>query len=107
MKSLSLLLLTAGITLGVVSNASAQARHERVVMTPIKKDGKVVGAQFKFWLRPHNYTGYTKVRVGLGNNKHPDKQNLLRDHRTIASDKANSKGFILHQVEENGITADT
>lgn len=43
--------------------ASATSTHEVVKMTPIKKDGNVVGAKFTVLLKPD---GHTSARVGLG-----------------------------------------
>jgi len=59
------LLCFAVAFLGVVAQASARPRHERIKIAPWKENGTVVGIKLKLTLRPAN-EGRTVVRIGLG-----------------------------------------
>jgi hypothetical protein len=77
------------------SEAVAQfAHHERVKVTPIKEQGKVVGARLKLTLRPTG--GEKRVRVGLGPMNY--REGGRNDYRALASDP--KKGYLVHQFEE-------
>jgi len=59
------LLCFAVAFLGVVAQASARPRHERIKIAPWKENGTIVGIKLKMTLRPSN-EGRTVVRIGLG-----------------------------------------
>ena len=59
------LALASAVLLGGAADASAQARHERVKVSPITVKGKVVGATIRARLRPEHH-GFNKVEMILG-----------------------------------------
>lgn len=97
LPSLLLAVPLCWLFLAPVGDAEAQARHERVKVTPMKKAGKVIGARIKLTLRPDTYTSGAKtVRVGLGT---PVAKPLTgTDFREMAAEK--SKGYLVHQWKE-------
>jgi len=67
---------------GLSTDAVAQARHERVTVTPIKAKGKVVGATIRARLRPEDH-GFNKVELVLGRvTQSTFHQNNYRDAAT-------------------------
>jgi len=73
-----------------IQDASAQARHERVKVTPITAKGKVVGAKISGQLRPSG--NHNSVRLVLGK-VDPGKYGPST-YRQAASGE--SKGYVLH-----------
>ena len=105
MKRKHSILLTLSLFTVIVftgGDAAAQARHERVKVTPITSKGKVIGAKFAMTLRSEG--GRSTVRIGLG----PVgglKESHIDDFRSLAADAA--KGYLLHQFPEvTGLTSE-
>ncbi len=96
-----LVVVVVALGVGAMSGAAeAQARHERVVVKPINKGGKVIGARINLWLRPDKWNaGFSKVRVSLGAN---DKAKVGADYRKAGSDP--KAGYIRKMLaEESGV----
>lgn len=87
------LLIALGFAFFAPTSASAQARHLRVSVKPIKAKGKVVGAHIKAQLQPAD--GYNKVQLVLGK-VDPGKYSGA-NYRDAATGK--TKGYVLHKGE--------
>ncbi|HLU68731.1 MAG TPA: hypothetical protein VKZ63_20760 [Kofleriaceae bacterium] len=91
------ILLLAGFTLSCLhltsSDAEAQARHERVQVTPIKRAGKTQGARIKLTLRPER--GYESGRLVLGRTE-PNKWGPTT-YREAATKP--EKGYLVQELD--------
>ena len=91
MKTLLCILTAIGLLTVASTEASAQARHERVKVTPIKAKGKVVGARIKGQLRPAG--SYNKVQLVIG--KAEKGKYGPSTYRDAAAGK--TKGYVLQK----------
>jgi len=72
------------------ADAWAQARHERVTVSPVKAKGKVVGATIRARLRPEDH-GFNKVELVLGRVAH----NAYGHHNYVDAATGKLPGYVL------------
>jgi hypothetical protein len=95
LSSVAVLVLLAGLS----TEAQAQARHERVKITPVKAKGQVVGARIKAVVRPED--GYKLVQLVIGKAKKPGQFDG-KNYRAAAAGE--TKGYVIEKGQQKSVT---